>query len=92
MKTQGEADEEEGQEEEEDEEDDMSSYNSDDGENLEFEESKPSECDAVMWGKVMEIRERRLDLEELLVEVQKAVEVCILRVNHIINHIPGYSY
>jgi hypothetical protein len=54
----------------------MSSYNSDDGENLEFEESKPSECDNTMWEKVLDIRERRLDLEEMLVEVQKAVEVC----------------
>ena len=69
----------------------MSSYNSDDGENLEFEESKPSECDAAMWEKVMEIRERRLDLEELLVEVQKAVEVCVLRINQIINLYPGNS-
>ncbi len=75
----------EEEEEEEEEEDDMSSYNSDDNdERVEFEEFKPNECDPAVWEGVLEIRERRLDLEEVLAEVQKSVEVrsCI---NSLIN-------
>lgn len=54
----------------------MSSYNSDDNdERVEFEEFKPNECDPAVWESVLEIRERRLDLEEVLADVQKSVEV-----------------
>lgn len=70
----------EGEEEDEElseEEDDLSSYNSDDEENQEFEETIPPECDINLWNKVLELRERRLDQEEILTEVQKAVEVKI---------------
>ena len=57
----------------------MSSYNSDDNEeSVEFEEVKPHECDPVIWANVLEIRERRLDLEEVLFDVQKSVEVILL--------------
>jgi hypothetical protein len=64
-------------EEDEDSESDLSSYNSDDDQNQEFEEAMPSECDPNVWNKVLELREKRLDQEEILVEVQKAVEVIL---------------
>ncbi|KAJ3323577.1 Cilia- and flagella-associated protein 44 [Boothiomyces sp. JEL0866] len=62
------------EDEDEDSESDASSYNSEDTQDEEFEEVCPPECDPNLWTKVLEIRERRLDQEEFLVEVQKAVE------------------
>lgn len=63
------------EEEDEDSESDASSYNSEDTQDIEFEEVCPPECDQHIWSKVLEIRERRLDQEEILSEVQKSVEV-----------------
>ncbi|KAJ3275132.1 Cilia- and flagella-associated protein 44 [Terramyces sp. JEL0728] len=62
------------EEEDEESESDASSYNSEDMQDEEFEEVCPQECDPGLWTKVLEIREHRLDQEEILSEVQKAVE------------------
>lgn len=68
----------EGDDEEEvDSDSDLSSYNSDNDESQEFEEEIPSECEQAIWNKVIELREKRLDQEEILNEVQKTVEVFI---------------
>ncbi|KAJ3351821.1 Cilia- and flagella-associated protein 44, partial [Kappamyces sp. JEL0680] len=63
------------EDDEEEEEDDLSSYNSDDDDQQEFEEACPADCDRGVWQRVLEIRERRLDQEEILIEVQKTVEL-----------------
>lgn len=39
-----------------------------------FEEKCPTECDPGIWNKVLELRERRLDQEEIITDIQKAVE------------------
>ncbi|KAI8897709.1 WD40-repeat-containing domain protein, partial [Globomyces pollinis-pini] len=65
---------EEEEEEEEDSESEASSYNSDDEGDEEFDEIIPSDCDPGLWQKILNIREKRLDQEEILGEVQKAVE------------------
>ena len=43
-----------------------------------FEEKCPVECDQLTWTKVLELREMRLDQEEIVAEIQKAVEVMSL--------------
>jgi hypothetical protein len=39
-------------------------------------EECPSDCDPALFTKVLELREIKLDQEDLLVEIQKAIEVC----------------
>jgi ABC-type Zn2+ transport system substrate-binding protein/surface adhesin len=67
--------EEEAEEDDDDEESDASFYNSEDDENNEFEEACPEEFDIAIWNNILEMREKRLDQEEILTEIQKAVEV-----------------
>jgi WD40 repeat protein len=66
---------EENESEEEDEVSDESSYNSEDEEGDEFQEVIPGDCDQATWNAILELREKRLDVEEVLQEVQKNVEV-----------------
>jgi hypothetical protein len=40
-----------------------------------FEEKCPSDCELVIWNKVLELREMRLYQEEIINEIQKSVEV-----------------
>ncbi|KAG5463309.1 MAG: hypothetical protein BJ554DRAFT_334, partial [Olpidium bornovanus] len=68
-----------GQEEEEEDEDDESDFDSDlsDDEESEqegFDETCPADADPATWKRVLEMRERRLDQEDVLGEIQKAIE------------------
>ena len=76
-KVEGEEGEDENEEDEEDSDDDMdASFGSDsETEESEFEEKCPSDFDQVLWNHVLELREQRLDQDDLLIELQKAVEV-----------------
>jgi hypothetical protein len=44
-------------------------------EEAEFEEKCPAECDNITWSRILELREKRLDQEEVVNEIQKAVDV-----------------
>ncbi|KAJ3086753.1 Cilia- and flagella-associated protein 44 [Quaeritorhiza haematococci] len=70
------------EDEEEDSDDDLmdSSYDSDsvatdaDGTNGGGEEVCPPDCDPAVFARVLDLRERKLDQEDLLVEIQKVIE------------------
>ncbi|KAJ3297198.1 Cilia- and flagella-associated protein 44 [Borealophlyctis nickersoniae] len=68
--------EEEEDEEEENEDDDMSDYDteSNPSENDDGGEDCPPDCDPAMFNRVVELREKKLDQEDILVEIQKAIE------------------
>ncbi|KAH6585557.1 hypothetical protein BASA50_001166 [Batrachochytrium salamandrivorans] len=65
--------------EEEDEESDNSlgsSYGSDiESDDEEFEEKCPVGCDHALWSHILEQREKRLEQDELLADIQKSVEI-----------------
>lgn len=51
----------------------------DDEEDIEdFEEVCPSDCDITLWNKMIDLRELRLDQEDVLSEIQKFIEVLLL--------------
>jgi hypothetical protein len=67
--------------EEEDYESDDSSYNSEDEEeNDDLQEVIPADCDPNIWKGILALREKRLDVEEVLQEVQKNVEVIFINI------------
>ncbi|KAI9333809.1 hypothetical protein BDR26DRAFT_805717, partial [Obelidium mucronatum] len=75
-KTDGdEEDEEEEEEEEDDEDDDDDEDFEDEGdENAEDLDTCPADLDPAIFEGVIQLRERKLDLDEALVEIQKAIE------------------
>ncbi|KAJ3125750.1 Cilia- and flagella-associated protein 44 [Physocladia obscura] len=78
VKTEEDGVEEEEEEEEEEEDDDDEDFDDDEsgGENNEDEslDSCPPDLDPTVFNRILELRERKLDLEDALVEIQKAVE------------------
>eukprot|EP00752_Nemacystus_decipiens_P009571 g8551.t1 len=65
---------EEGEDESEEEDSDEDDYDFDDDDEEEVDDSCPPGCDIGLYEKVLELRERRLDHEETLAEVQKATD------------------
>ncbi|KAI8619969.1 hypothetical protein BC830DRAFT_1059801, partial [Chytriomyces sp. MP71] len=72
----GDEEDEDEEEEEEEEEDEDEDFDDEDDENNEDEniEACPPDLDKHIWDTVLELREKKLDLEEFLVEIQKAIE------------------
>jgi hypothetical protein len=67
---------EEGSEEESDESDmDYDSNMESNDEEEEYEERCPSDCDPSLWAQILDLRDKKLDQEEKIVEVQKVVDV-----------------
>lgn len=62
------------EEEEEESEDDYDDFNDSDLSEEEEEEKCPYDCDPAIFNKVLEMRERKLDLEDALMEIQKQIE------------------
>ncbi|KAJ1559074.1 Cilia- and flagella-associated protein 44, partial [Nowakowskiella sp. JEL0078] len=65
------------QESEVESEDDMDSIDSDSNESEdenEYEEVCPSDLDSNLWNKILDLRERKLDQEDVIAEIQKAME------------------
>ncbi|CAM9321998.1 unnamed protein product, partial [Sphacelaria rigidula] len=63
-----------GADESEEEDSDEEEYDFDDDEEEEVDDSCPPGCDISLYESVLGLRERRLDQEEILAEVQKTAE------------------
>lgn len=69
--------EEEEEEDEDEDDDDMSDIDEDDLSEMEAEgpEECPPDCDRGVFDRVVELRDKKLDQEDILGEIQKAIEV-----------------
>ena len=61
--------------ESEDEEDDFDLSSEDEEPTVELEEKCPLGCELSLYNSVLELREKRLDQDDLLADIQKSVEV-----------------
>ena len=62
------------EESEESEEEDYDS-NEEEGEEEAYEEKCPADFDPSSWERILDLRDQKLDEEEKIIEVQKAVDV-----------------
>jgi hypothetical protein len=72
----GENNEEDSEEETEESDMDYDSNIESNDEEEEYEERCPPDCDSALWAQILDLRDKKLDQEEKIVEVQKVVDVC----------------
>lgn len=63
------------EEEESEQESEMESEDDMEEGESEFEEKCPIDCESLLWTQVLELREKKLDQEEILADIQKVMEV-----------------